>query len=782
MPDHNILNTIGNTPLVKLKRLSPSSGVEIWAKLEGKNPGGSIKDRIALNMIERAEERGELSKEKIILEASSGNTGIGLAMVAAVKGYRCLIAMSEAASVERRRIMRAYGAEILLTPASMGTDGAIEAVYKLDRENPGKYFCTDQYNNPDNWKTHYNTTAPEIWEQTNGRVTHIVATLGTTGTLMGITRKFREIAPEVEIVGMEPYLGHAIQGLKNMKESYRPGIFDKKLPDRIMCCGDEEAFEASRRLAREEGILAGMSSGAALAVALKVASELDSGLIVIIIPDGGERYLSTSLFEIEDLRCTKGSCSVLRLSNTLKGKKEVFEPLVPGEASIYSCGPTVDEYTGFGMCRRLIAVDLLRRVLEFHGYKTTHVVNITDMDDRTINASAEAGKSLGEFTDHYTESFFEDVKCLDVMPATHYPRASSHIGLMTEMAEKLVELGYAYVKHGSVYFDISKLPSYGRLSGADLTGIDVGRTVDLDDYEKDSPVDFTIFKRVTLDELKRGIGIETPWGMARPGWHIECVAMATKYLGPFFDIHTSGVNLVFPHHENEIAMATALTGRPLARHWVHSDLVLVDGRSMHSRAGNVITLRELLKKGYSGREIRYFLLRTHYKKAINFSYAKLDEAIKALGRIDKFIADLVVLAQEREEDGVSSASFSELLDETRNDFINAINNDLNISKAMGVIFSFIRTVNALIDQGDFSSNDASDALVMLEDLDFIVKIFNISKEREDIGKELKDMIDQRQAARKKRDWQAADALRKRLLEEGIEVIDTASGTRWRKIK
>ncbi|WP_457755646.1 PLP-dependent cysteine synthase family protein, partial [Thermodesulfatator indicus] len=230
----NILDRIGNTPLVPIRRLRSNPKVQIYGKIEAANPGGSVKDRIALSMIEAAEESGELTREKIIIEASSGNTGIGLALVSAVKGYRCLIAMSEAASIERRKIMRAFGAEILLTSAEKGTDGAIEAVYELARKYPDKYYLTDQFNNPANWQAHYYGTAPEIWRDTEGKVTHIVAGMGTTGTLMGLARFFRDKNLPVKVIGVEPLPGHRLQGLKNMKESYPPGIFDKRLLSEII--------------------------------------------------------------------------------------------------------------------------------------------------------------------------------------------------------------------------------------------------------------------------------------------------------------------------------------------------------------------------------------------------------------------------------------------------------------------------------------------------------------------------------------------------------------------
>ena len=293
----NILKEIGNTPIVPINRLNPFKDVTIYAKLEACNPGGSIKDRIALSMIESAEQSGDLTPDKIVLEATSGNTGIGMAMVCAVKGYRCQLIMPESASIERRRIMSAYGAEILLTPAKRRTDGAIEQAYAMAREHPDRYFLTDQFNNEANWQAHYNTTGPEIWKQTDGQVTDVVATLGTTGTAMGLCKYFADHHPDVRMIAVEPFLDHKIQGLKNMKESYKPGIFDKSLPYRIINISDEDAFETARALARKEGLFVGMSSGAAMSVALQKAKELKKGkTIVVILPDTGERYLSTELF------------------------------------------------------------------------------------------------------------------------------------------------------------------------------------------------------------------------------------------------------------------------------------------------------------------------------------------------------------------------------------------------------------------------------------------------------------------------------------------------------
>jgi cysteine synthase len=300
----NPLELIGNTPVVPIRRLEvpgtgqpPPAGVEVWAKLESYNPGGSVKDRIALSMIEEAERSGALVPGRTLLEATSGNTGIGLALVAAVKRHRLLLTMSEAVSVERRKILAAYGAEFLLTEGRLGTDGAIERAYELAEREPDRYFLVDQYNNPANPLAHYRGTAPEIWEQTEGRVTHFVAALGTTGTVIGCSRRLKEYNPAVHVTAVEPYLGHRIQGLKSLKEAYVPGIFDRRLVDEKVNISDEDAFETARRVVRAEGLLVGMSSGAALCAALRLAGRLQEGVIVVILPDSGERYLSTSLFE-----------------------------------------------------------------------------------------------------------------------------------------------------------------------------------------------------------------------------------------------------------------------------------------------------------------------------------------------------------------------------------------------------------------------------------------------------------------------------------------------------
>jgi S-sulfo-L-cysteine synthase (O-acetyl-L-serine-dependent) len=297
-----ILECIGNTPIASID-LNPNPGVKLFAKLEGNNPGGSVKDRIALYMVEAAEKEGRLTKDKIILEATSGNTGIGLAMVATAKRYRLKLTMPACVSIERRRILEAFGAELILTPSNEGTDGAIRLAHKILSEDPDRYFMPNQFDNEANILAHYETTGKEIIDQTQGHITHFVAGMGTTGTLMGVSRRLKEFNKDISIVGVEPVLNHRIQGLKNMTESIKPKIFDPGMIDEHYYINDEEAFDTTRMLAVKEGLFVGMSSGAAMHIALRKSSELKDGVIIVLLPDRGDRYLSTSLFTSVCAKC-----------------------------------------------------------------------------------------------------------------------------------------------------------------------------------------------------------------------------------------------------------------------------------------------------------------------------------------------------------------------------------------------------------------------------------------------------------------------------------------------
>ena len=768
----NIIELIGNTPLVELRRLNPADGrVQLYGKLESSNPGGSIKDRVALSMVEAGERSGELTRDKILLEATSGNTGIGMAMMCAAKRYRCQLIMPESASIERRLIMQAYGAEIILTPAKRKTDGAIEKAYALAREFPERYFLADQFNNPANWQAHYTTTAPEIWAQTEGRVTDIVTTLGTSGTAMGLSRWFREHHPEVRVIAVEPYPGHKIQGLKNMKESYRPGIFDKTLPHAIVNVADEDAFSAARRLAAEEGVFAGMSSGAALFAAIERARELDRGCIVAILPDGGERYLSTTLFKPQQQ--AEPEVSQLKLFNTMSRRKEVFRPLHPDRVTLYACGPTAFTSPNLAHCRRFIVADLISRALRFCGYTVASYMNFTDLDDNTIAGAIAANEDLRDFTGRYIAEFKQAAETLGVEPAAGHPLASEHVADMIEIAHTLIHKGYAYEKLGSIYFDISKFKKYGQLSGIDLRKIKLGQTVDLDNYEKENPRDFTLLKRSTLAELKTGLFYETDWGNARPGWHIECSAMATRYLGETIDIHTASQDLMFPHHENEIAIAEALTGKPLANYWLHSGQLLRDGRKMAGDTGNVVTLQEVLDRGYTGREVRFMLLGVYYRKPLPFSFRRLNAARTALRRIDEFTRKLLCLPA-----GLPHPDIAAYVSELEKVFTDAIHDDLNISGAIGALFHFIKHVNPIVQDGQLDKEQKNDVLEALRQVNTVLGVLQL--EQCPLTPEIDRLIRLRERARQLKDWTAADSAREELLRKGVTIHDTASGPVWER--
>ena len=620
----SVLDLIGGTPLVRINRMNPAPGVELLAKLEMRNPGGSVKDRIALRMIQQAEASGELTPGKIVLEASSGNTAIGLAVVCAVKGYQLLVTMSESASEERKRILRAYGAQILLTPGYRGTDGAIEEAYRLGREEPGKYVLVDQFNNDANWQAHYEGTGREIWEATGGKVSVVVLTMGTTGTLMGISRVLRELDPAVRVVGVEPFKGHKIQGLKNMKESYPPGIFKPDELAAIVSVDDDSAYETARRLAREEGIFVGMSAGAAMKVAIDEARALGQGTVVALLPDGGERYLSTSLFVSETVP------EPLRFHNTLSHRVEQLDPVSPGKVTIYSCGPSLDGPPDLGLCRRMVFSDVLRRYLECRGYQVKHAMNLGDIDDRTVKECLKAGGKLKDFTARWERVFFEALDTLRVRRAHHYPRASEHVADMVEETRGLLEKGLAYEKLRSVYFRVNSSPDYGALSRIELKQTRAEASTTYDYYDKDNRGDFALFKRSTLAELKAGIFWPTPWGNARPGWHVECACMAVECLGQPIDIHTASTDLIFPHGDNEIAIACGLKDKPLARLWLHSEVVMSEGKKVSRAAGNDLTLEHLRQQGFDGPAVRYWLLANHYRTVLHYSPEELRRAAQSV--------------------------------------------------------------------------------------------------------------------------------------------------------
>ncbi len=759
----SILDLIGNTPLIRLAGLVQNPNVEIYVKLESMNPGGSVKDRIGLTMIEAAEASGELVAGKTVLEASSGNTAIGLAMACAVKGYKLAVAMAESASEERKKILRAYGAELILTPGHMGTDGAIEEAYRLAREEPDRYVLVDQFNNEANWRAHYDGTGKEIYEATEGKVDVVVVTMGTTGTLMGTTRILRELNQKIRVVGVEPFKGHKLQGLKNMKESYPPGIFVPGEPDEIANIEDEVAFDCARLLARRFGILVGMSSGAALAVAIREADKLDSGVVVTLLPDGGERYLSTSLFS------AASELPEIHLFNSLTREVEKVRPLRDGKVGVYSCGPSLDGPADIGFCRRAIVADVLCRYLGSRGYQVTHVMNIADIDDRTIAECLREGADLQKFGGRWEADALSALRTLGIRQPEHIPRASEHVNDMVEVARTLIEKGVAYEKLRSVYFSISKFGHYGRLSGVDL---DAARnaisSTEYDYYEKENPRDFALFKRSTLAELKAGIYWSTPWGNARPSWHIECATMATRYLGQSFDIHTASTNLLFPHGDNEIAVAESVSSKRYASTWLHSELVHRDGKPVSRRHGNVLTLAEVLEAGFTGRTVRFWMLSAHYRRVVNYSEEELQQAERTLKRLDEFALLLRSCRLGREH-----PEFDQHLFDVRTGYFSMMDNDLNVPRALGSVFAFIRQVNAIITGGELSVRQRDEAAAFMGEVNLTL---GVDGAEPDSPPEIRRLVEERSAARAAGDFGRADAIRKLIGERGFILRDGPGGT------
>ncbi|MGB9959987.1 MAG: cysteine--tRNA ligase [Candidatus Bathyarchaeales archaeon] len=459
--------------------------------------------------------------------------------------------------------------------------------------------------------------------------------------------------------------------------------------------------------------------------------------------------------------------------NTLARKKEKFTPLERGKVKIYTCGPTVYDFAHIGNFRTFIFQDLLRRWLEYRGFKVTQVMNITDVDDKTIRGARKQGVSLRQYTDYYMKAFFEDIEALNLEKAEHYPRATEHIPEMISLIKRLLEKGYAYRgEDDSIYYDISKFKEYGKLSKLKVEELKPGARVKVDEYGKEEARDFALWK--AWDEDDGDVYWETEIGKGRPGWHIECSTMAMKYLGETIDIHSGGVDLIFPHHENEIAQSEAATGKEFARYWLHCEHLLVEGRRMAKSLGNFYTLRDLMAKGYDPVAIRYLLMATHYRQQLNFTFEGLEAAKNAVDRLKTFTRRLL------EADGKGCGEeIKRLMAEVQKRFEEAMDDDLNISVALAALFDFVREVNRFMDENVLSREEAGEVYALMMRFDKVLGVIGEAEVEEKLPKEAEDLIRRREEARKARDWATADKIRAQLREMGVIIEDTPQGVKWR---
>jgi len=461
----------------------------------------------------------------------------------------------------------------------------------------------------------------------------------------------------------------------------------------------------------------------------------------------------------------------LRFFNTLTRTKEEFYTIHPGEVRMYTCGPTVYDFAHIGNFRAYVFGDILRRYLEYKGYKVKYVMNLTDVDDKTIAGSLKEGIALAEYTKRYKEAFFEDVKSLNVQPAHIYPEATAHIEDMVALVKDLLQKGHAYVNENSTYYRITSFLQYGKLSHMDMSGLKAGARVVKDEYEKEQVSDFALWKG--WEKRDGDIFWETDVGKGRPGWHIECSAMSMKYLGKHFDIHTGGVDLIFPHHENEIAQSEASTGEKFVNFWLHNEFLMVEGRKMAKSLGNYYTLRDLLNKGYNPIAIRYLLMSTHYRQQLNFTFDGLESAKNALQRLYDFVDNLKLVKGE-----INNPETEQLLKKVKTDFEEALDDDLNTSEALGVVFTLIKDVNRLIEEKKISRSDADNVFEMINKFDSVLGL--LQREELILDEDVKVLIEKRIKARKEKDFKLADQIRKDLEEKGIVLEDTPEGTKWKR--
>ncbi|MDO8560641.1 MAG: cysteine--tRNA ligase [bacterium] len=466
---------------------------------------------------------------------------------------------------------------------------------------------------------------------------------------------------------------------------------------------------------------------------------------------------------------------MLKLYNYLTRKKEIFQPIRKARVGLYTCGPTVYNYAHIGNLRTFIFEDILRRVLERSGYKVTHIMNLTDVDDKTIRGSIKAGKTLKEFTSFYAREFLKDTKRLNLIPATKYPKATAHIPDMIKLINLLLKKKLAYKTEGGVYFDISKFRPYGKLSRLKKSGLKTGTRVAADEYTKNEARDFALWKIKKAGEPSWS----APYGAGRPGWHIECSSMSMKYLGNTFDIHAGGVDLLFPHHENEIAQSEGATGKPFAKYFIEGEHLLVDGRKMSKSLGNVFTLRALEAKNYDPIDFRYLILGAHYRTQLNFTWTSLEASKHArLGILNSL---------ERIDRGPYKGSLKDenetlkVIITSQRDFSSAVSDDLNTPKALAVLNELLRYGNALFDKNLLTGRGALLIRQTVFDFDKVLGLkFNRPSPRATIPEAVQNLVSEREELRKEKKWKEADKIREKIKKMGFLIEDAPQGPKINK--
>lgn len=461
----------------------------------------------------------------------------------------------------------------------------------------------------------------------------------------------------------------------------------------------------------------------------------------------------------------------LRFYNTMTRTLEEFNPIKPGEVRMYTCGPTVYAPAHVGNFRAYMFEDILRRYLTYKGFKVTQVMNLTDIDDKTIRDSRAKGITLKEHTQPLIDMFFEDIDRLNIQRAEYYPAATEHIEEMVAMVEKLLERGHAYRSGDSIYYKISSFPKYGSLSHMKIEELMAGARIDSDEYEKETASDFALWKGWT--EKDGAVFWETSLGKGRPGWHIECSAMSKKYLGEQFDIHTGGVDNIFPHHENEIAQSEGATGKKFVNYWLHNAHLQIESKKMAKSEGNFFTVQDLVDQGHDPLAIRFVLLSTHYRQQLNFTMDGLEAAKASITRLRDFKSNV-----ESASGTGDTAAVKDAIDKAVKGFEDGLDNDLNISPSIAAVFDFVRDINSVIADKGLSAPEKESVLETLERFDGVLGVIFVAEAG--IDTEIDEMIQKRLQARKNKDFQMADKIRDELLAKGIILEDTPSGTKWKR--